>query len=173
MTQSLSAEDDLYQGERGAVKWQSAHCCCVETLPIVIGYISYFVIYWQKTRDIGLTPGLHIPFVYLTVGAILWKLLPWSQVVYRVSEWNRLQTADLHLRLCIEEDYEVSRYCTRKLCYLFCCDNSMSWNKMSSFWHRVHNYYYHIISGRLRKFHHKINTQSIPLVLGVQYEVYI
>jgi len=45
MTQSLSAEDNLYQGEKEAVKWQSAHCCCVETLPIVIGYISYFVIY--------------------------------------------------------------------------------------------------------------------------------
>jgi len=45
MTQSLSAEDDLYQGEREAVEWQSAHSCCVETLPIVIGYTSYIVIH--------------------------------------------------------------------------------------------------------------------------------
>jgi len=34
---------------------------------------------------------------------------------------------------------------------------------MSLFWHIVHNCYYCIISRRLRKFHHKINTQGILL----------
>jgi len=45
MTQSPSMGDNLYQGERRAIKWQSTYGCCVETLPMVIGHISHFAIY--------------------------------------------------------------------------------------------------------------------------------
>jgi len=32
-------KDNLYQEKGRAVEWQSAHGCCVETLPMVTGYI--------------------------------------------------------------------------------------------------------------------------------------
>jgi len=50
------------------------------------GYTSYFAIYWQNAEDISLTSGLHILSIYSTMDNMSQKLLPWSQVVYRVLE---------------------------------------------------------------------------------------
>jgi len=38
-------EDNPYQGEKRAVEWQSAHGCCVETLPMVTDHTSQFAIH--------------------------------------------------------------------------------------------------------------------------------
>ena len=38
-TQSPFMKDNLYQEKERAIEWQSIHGCCVETLPMVTGYI--------------------------------------------------------------------------------------------------------------------------------------
>jgi len=48
--QSLSVEDNLYQGEKRTVEWKSVHSCCVETLPMVTGHTSHLL--WD-TLDIN------------------------------------------------------------------------------------------------------------------------
>jgi len=44
----------------------------------------------------------------------------------------------------------------------FCCDCHVCWNEVYSFGDSIHDCHHGVMSGRLREFDHKIDTECIP-----------